>query len=852
MRRWLWVVFLFVGCSMPQNPDRPSYFLTAQNKRSESTFAGNFVTSAIREVHRLDVVFYPVDLLDESKAAWIKADMSPSEVSAVVDLFPPGAPDNFFLGTMKGSDIKEFLIKRSRYRYQKDLDVAGLRYDIGFVGGFPTRAHFALDDSHPLDDDENYRVAVSELFFFSGYAFPGYKYGDGLNFAFSQENRRISAREAVENFLTRPHYAWPYVNERRAQVTQGQVIADGRRRIFEIQGAAHVSPLLMHEVITSGVVTAVGINEWFPGGMDVYIQDPEGDGVDETSDAVHVFFENENLDIQIGDELTVSGVVKEEVLNNYLGRTSIRQTQLLSKKRPQSPVLPKPVRLGVGGRPIPERHISTFQGNLNEKPYLKLSDGIDFYESLEGMRVEVHDLRIVGFRGGSEDHESSEPRPKGYLNVYFVADGLGPIRNETPRGGVFADTRIGDFNPQIMQLVANHMTNGFDPTWIFNVGDRMPGEVVGVLGFEKNIFGDGEYALVVPQSSGLNAFTSYVPQMRKSVTDLKNRNNYGSEGEKSTPLVPTDAKFTIATYNLENLAGYQDERIVMLGQVIAHNLVCPDILSLVEIQDANGQDFEGSADATPTLKKVIAAIPQDGNVQSACQSVNYDFANIDPILNTEGGQPGGNIRISILYNKNKIQFVGKNPPNARTEAVIEKDGSLNYNPARIYPNAPEFRGSRKSIVAEFKVGERKLFIIGNHLNSKLGDTSHWSAVQPPVFRSDVRRTAMANLINKFVRRIDQGSPGALVAVVGDFNAFPEEGAMVALKGEELWNLSEQLPQNARYTTNHNGNSQSLDYILSNRSLMTQLDGVEIIHINSNFMGRFSDHDPVLARFHIPF
>ena len=75
-------------------------------------------------------------------------------------------------------------------------------------------------------------------------------------------------------------------------------------RTFEIQGAAHVSPLAGQRVEgVPGIVTALRSNGF-------YLQDSEGDGRPETSDAVFVFTQR-NPDVLLGDTVLVSGQVRE-------------------------------------------------------------------------------------------------------------------------------------------------------------------------------------------------------------------------------------------------------------------------------------------------------------------------------------------------------------------------------------------------------------------------------------------------------------------------------------------------------------------------------------------------------------
>jgi predicted extracellular nuclease len=231
-----------------------------------------------------------------------------------------------------------------------------------------------------------------------------------------------------------------------------------------------------------------------------------------------------------------------------------------------------------------------------------------------------------------------------------------------------------------------------------------------------------------------------------------------------------------------------------------------------------------------------------------CES-DYGFVNIDPLENAEGGKPGGNIRVAFIYKKDKIGFQLRPLPNPRLDTVVRSNGNLNYNPGRIYPNHPAFAGSRRSVIAQFDYKGEKIYFIGNHFNSKLGDSSPWHNDQPVVFRSERRRIPMAEVIRMYVQRILMSEPNANVFVVGDFNAFMEEASMQVLKGKVLTSLTEALlPMSDRYTTNHDGNSQSLDYIFVNRAMMKKCPEARVIHMNSDFMGRIADHDPVVARF----
>ena len=82
-----------------------------------------------------------------------------------------------------------------------------------------------------------------------------------------------------------------------------------------------------------------------------------------------------------------------------------------------------------------------------------------------------------------------------------------------------------------------------------------------------------------------------------------------------------------------------------LPQVAEHitNLLgLPDIVFLQEIQDDSGPRDNGVVSANATLQAIASAI------KVASGGVSYDFVDVPPINNMDGGQPGGNIRPAYL------------------------------------------------------------------------------------------------------------------------------------------------------------------------------------------------------------
>ncbi|MGB0454083.1 MAG: 5'-nucleotidase C-terminal domain-containing protein [Bacteriovoracaceae bacterium] len=825
------LLVLFIGCS--QEYSEPPYrevLLESRNIKNGSTTTGNLMADAIKEEHDLDIVFYPSNFIRSNEYGTVRPRMRDYEIEEVLNLFPRGSKDKFRLGTMRGSKIKKFIFERIQDVYSAELQVSGVRYDIQFQGGQPLIKNISLNKSSTLKDDEYYKVAISDYFYANFKTFPGYKYRNGLQGDFRRRiNNEISARDSLRSYLKKLRRI-PLLVERRATVKNHTKSYIGKKKISEIQGQSFLSPFMAHKVLTQGIVVAHGEVERYPGGYDIFIHTQSDDGNPKTSEGLHIFIENpkEFFELhnkpELGDLIQLKGIIFEQFSSRTgLSRTSLRNIssyQVLSKRNS----LPKPVLIGKEGRPVPNKVASSYRGNVNKKTSLNLNDALDFWESLEGMRIKVKNPRIVGFRGGREELENDGP--KGYLNLHFLADGHLGNPQDTKANGIIIDSKNNDFNPEIITIATNHLSKGVNIDALYSVGDMIEGEIIGVMSYEKNLFGDGHFNMIVPEEQGplVNYAQNLVAEDRKK--------------QEVTKLLSDENSLSIASYNVKNLAGFQDHKIALVAESISNRLKCPDILTLVEIQDFNGPDFSGTSSAEATLSKLLGEL--------TCE--NYDYINIDPVNHNEGGQPGGNIRVAMMYNKSKVKFIYRNAENGTAEAKVMANGSLNNNPGRVFPHHKAFYRTRKSLVAEFEFKGKKVFVIGNHFNSKLGDSPNFGANQPVVKKSEEKRMLMAKKVNEFIRYIEKNSPDAHIVAVGDFNDYYDSQPMKQLENTVLDNLIYLLPKNERYTTNFQGNSQSLDYIFANKKLMERSPQFEILNFNSDYMGRISDHDPVLSLF----
>ncbi len=102
------------------------------------------------------------------------------------------------------------------------------------------------------------------------------------------------------------------------------------------------------------------------------------------------------------------------------------------------------------------------------------SDGIDFYESLEGMLVQVNDAVAVG---PTSDFGSNREIP-------VVVDNGANAGVRTARGGIVIQP--ADFNPE--RIILNDWIAGGPTLPPVNVGDSFPGATVGVMDYSFGNF----------------------------------------------------------------------------------------------------------------------------------------------------------------------------------------------------------------------------------------------------------------------------------------------------------------------------------------------------------------------------
>ena len=571
--------------------------------------------------------------------------------------------------------------------------------------------------------------------------------------------------------------------------TAGPALAQSDLAIYEIQGNERASAFVDQRLRTTGVVTGVQNNGF-------YLQDPVGDGDAATSDGIFVFT-GFNPVVNVNDIVEVTGSVDE-----FFGKTEIDSESFTVTG--SGSVLP--TLLGTDSsvdRMIPTQWIDN-DANTSFDPG---TDGLDFYESLEGMLVTIPDAQAVG---------NTDTR---FGEFYAVANRGNGASGMNARGGITiglnshvpdTDNAGGqDLNPERIQI--DNPLNGPANSDFIKMGDTF-GDITGVLDYNFNDYSIRPLASLNQQDNPLERETS----------DLQ-----GGPG-----------RLLVSSYNVLNLdPGDPDQKFENLADQIVNHLNRPDVIALQEMQDNNGSTDDGTVDGSETYEKLIAAIEAVGGP-------SYTFSQVNPQDKQDGGRPGANIRVGFLYNPDRIEL---------TEPSFRPDGA-NDDPA--------FFGARKPLVGKFVFEDEEIILINNHFSSKSGSDPLFGENQPPVNGSEWDTNGRVNqalFVNQLVSDILADDPDANIVVLGDMNEFQFEDALFALEGvgdnKVLSNLAELIDDPTDlYSFDFEGNSQLLDHILVSENLFS-LSAYDIVHLNTGFpfptQLLTSDHDPLLAAFAIP-
>jgi len=245
-------------------------------------------------------------------------------------------------------------------------------------------------------------------------------------------------------------------------------------------------------------------------------------------------------------------------------------------------LLPPPIIVGAGSR-VPPTEVVDDDASVDAEATGPFGfdpdvDGLDFWESLEGMRVQITDAAVVG--------------PTAFRNaVPVLANGGAYASGRTARGGIAI--RLGARGPEINpeRTFINGALPAPEERWPMpQIGDRFPGPLVGVVDYAF-----GRYRILATEPP---AFAC------------------GDLMPGRAPPPAASGEVSIETLNVHNLAASapalspakEQEKLNRLANVIVVALGAPDLLVLEEVQDANGTVDNAEVDADPTAQRLVDAI----------------------------------------------------------------------------------------------------------------------------------------------------------------------------------------------------------------------------------------------------
>ncbi len=605
--------------------------------------------------------------------------------------------------------------------------------------------------------------------------------------------------------------------------------------IHDIQGNGASSPLVGNVVSTRGIVTGIKSNGFF-------IQEPDAtvDADPATSEGVFVFTSSAPpAAAAVGNLVQVTATVSE-----FVPSADPLQPPLTELTSPA-------VSLISTGNPLPAAISLT-------ATFPDPAGAFDQLERLEGMRVSVASLTVVGPTQGSTDEVNASGSSNGVF--YGVVTGVArPFRepgiqapDPAPSGAIPPIPRF-DSNPERIRVDSDGQTGAT----AIDVG---AGAVVtGLVGPLDYAF--RTYTILPDPASPPMASGGPVPL---AVT------------------APLGTEFTVASFNMERFFDNVNDpaigepvltttafnkRLAKASLAIRNYLLSPDIIGIEEMENLS------------TLQALAAQISSDA--LAAMQPDPMYAAYL-----VEGNDVGG-IDVGFLV---KTAPVAGSTPRVTVNAIVQElKNTLFVNPdssTELLNDRPPLR--LMAVINHPNGASFPVTVIVNHLRSlndvgsNAAGSNGWATLGE---RVRAKRQKQAEDLANLVQARQIADPSERIILVGDFNAFefndgfvhsmgviagtpaPDNetavpGDGVDLVNPDLVNLFDTPPPSERYSFVFDGNAQSLDHALVNSALIASTVARRIEHarIDADFPetarssaitpARLSDHDPLVAYFQV--
>ena len=594
----------------------------------------------------------------------------------------------------------------------------------------------------------------------------------------------------------------------------GTIVNDDPLRIFHIQGDGAHSPFLNQTVSTSGEVTAIGAGGFF-------MQDAEGDGNPDTSDAIFVYTGYNNpAGLQVGDVATVTGKIIEFYGLTEFGNSPPATITVV----PGTPTI-QPIDLDLS-TPSADPDQPRCQGSLTAADSVAVRN----WRCLQSMRV-----RLV-------DGVVSAPNYKSYSvplrEFYAYVEGHPrPMRGPgLPFGSADIPPPGGSYDPPVWYAVP--YVFGVDPS---HLGGSMPAinggahfSADGVMGFDYGIgmfwpLSDG-FAVTDPgpaypvaadpaAASEVTIASQNVWRLFNDVNDSGSIDDCALDDPGSEDVCPTPEQFGV--------------RLQKLSLQVREVLGAPAVVAVQEVEN-------------------------EATLQALADRIHADDPALDYDAFVFEGNDVGGIDVGFLVR-------GDVTVNGVTQLLADQTTTAcsGSSPCPLHDRPPllldaELAGYRFAVLA-----------IHNRSLSGIEDPSDGPRVRQ-------KRLEQAQAIAGIAQAWQTGDspvvPGAdadvPLVVIGDFNAFGFTDGYVDVVGQiagtaiesenMLWApslvdptlilLDDLVPAELRYTFIYDGYAQQIDHALLTARAFEDFAGVSITHGNADVPAGSADaDDPSTAR-----
>ncbi|HKO36023.1 MAG TPA: thrombospondin type 3 repeat-containing protein [Pyrinomonadaceae bacterium] len=596
------------------------------------------------------------------------------------------------------------------------------------------------------------------------------------------------------------------------------------KTIMEIQGSGMASLYDGVAVITTGIVTGRKSNGFF-------LQDPVGDGIMDTSDAIFVFTSSNPTMVAVGDAIQVTGTVSE------FESSTTDEPNGVAPPDPKTAteIITPTIVVQVPAQPLPAALDST---SLNIFGPVQTSRGAQL-ERYEFMRVQVSSITVSQPTDENAEFWGVEPpRPRPFREPGIEAGDPVPAADEPP----YAPSPP-PFPPNFDGNFERVLVDSNDAIVSFVPFTRRPTVSVTTGTVVSGITGPLDYA-----------FNNY-----RIVLDADVTPGVAGGVTAATPVpVRASGEFTIAHANLENFgvsnANFPD-RLNKASLAIRNVLNTPDILGVIEVFDL------------PSLQQLATKVNGDfGNPAM----VNYQ-AYLDESASTFSDSQD----VGYLVNTARVAVVG--PPT-----------QYNRNSTFTYCGNTDLLHDRPAYILTAdvpQVGTAALLrvkVVLNHTKSLIGVDSQQPSGTCGTGTEGARNREKRRLQAEDIADLIESLQNENLVVLGDLNAFDFNDGLGDVVGtfrgnpvppeqvvepsvdwwtHQLTNLIYTVTPDQRYSLLFEGNAQALDHVLVNSKMLARNTDFAYARYNADFSEsyaadanrpeRLSDHDAPVAYFSSP-